>query len=115
MLKIDRRLLNHFDWLFLALTLTIPLVGLVVLYSAGYDPDSSVEAFKWLDINFRSVACFKQAGYLLVGLCVMGVGMSIPTQIFHRYAFVLYGAALALLGLVAGFGVVVLSCNRPSL
>jgi len=112
MFKIDRRLLKHFDWVLFSLSVVIPLVGLVVLYSAGYDPDSSVEAFTWLNINFRSVACFKQAGYLLAGLCVMAVGMSIPTQVFHRYAFVLYGVALSLLGMVAAFGVVVNGSRR---
>lgn len=112
MFKIDRRLLTHFDWTLFCFTLLIPLLGLVVLYSAGYDPDSTVNLLGWLDLNFRSAACFKQATYLLVGMIVMGVGMSIPTQLLHRYSFALYGLAIALLVLVAGFGVVVNGSRR---
>lgn len=112
MFKIDRRLLTHFDWMLFCFTLLIPLLGLVVLYSAGYDPDSTVNLLGWLDLNFRSAACFKQATYLLVGMIVMGVGMSIPTQLLHRYSFALYGLAIALLVLVAGFGVVVNGSRR---
>lgn len=112
MFKIDRRLLTHFDWMLFCFTLLIPLLGLVVLYSAGYDPDSTVNLLGWLDLNFRSAACFKQATYLLVGMIVMGVGMSIPTQLLYRYSFALYGLAIVLLVLVAGFGVVVNGSRR---
>jgi rod shape determining protein RodA len=112
MFKIDRRLLTHFDWMLFCFTLLIPLLGLVVLYSAGYDPDATVNLLGWLDLNFRSAACFKQATYLLVGMVVMGVGMSIPTQLLHRYSFALYGLAIVLLVLVAGFGVVVNGSRR---
>lgn len=112
MLKIDRRLLTHFDWLLFGFTLLIPLLGLVVLYSAGYDPESTVNLLGWFELNFRSAACFKQATYLFVGLVVMCIGMSIPTQLLHRYSFALYGLAIALLGLVAVFGVVVNGSRR---
>ena len=112
MLTIDRRLLSHFDWILCFLTLTIPLVGLVVLYSAGYDPDFAVDFLGWLNLEFHSPACFKQGVYLLVGLLVMMVGMMVSTQTFYRYAFVLYGVALILLVAVAGFGVVVNGSRR---
>ena len=112
MLTIDRRRLTHFDWLLFALTTFIPLVGLVVLYSAGYDPDFAVDFLGWLNVEFRSPACFKQAVYLLAGLVVMTIGMVVPTQTFHRYAFLLYGIALILLLAVAGFGVVVNGSRR---
>jgi rod shape determining protein RodA len=93
-------------------TLLIPFLGLVVLYSAGYDPDSTIDLFGWFELNFRSSACFKQAMYLLVGLFVMAIGMSIPSHVFHRYSFVLYGISIVLLLLVAGFGVVVNGSRR---
>jgi rod shape determining protein RodA len=112
MLTIDRRLLSHFDWILLSLTLAIPLVGLVVLYSAGYDPDFAVDFLGWLNMEFHSPACFKQGVYLLAGLLVMMIGMMVSTQTFHRYAFVLYGVALMLLVAVAGFGVVVNGSRR---
>jgi len=111
-LTIDRRLLSHFDWILFSLTTFIPLVGLVVLYSAGYDPDFAVDFLGWLNVEFRSPACFKQGVYLIAGLIVMTIGMVVPTQTFHRYAFFLYGLALLLLLAVAGFGVVVNGSRR---
>ncbi len=112
MLTIDRRLLTHFDLILFSLTVAIPLVGLVVLYSAGYDPDFSVDFLGWLNLEFHSSACFKQGVYLLGGLVAMTIGMMAPTQTFQRYAFVLYGGALILLVAVAGFGVVVNGSRR---
>ncbi len=112
MLTIDRRLLTHFDWMLFSLTVCIPLVGLIVLYSAGYDPEFAVDFLGWLNVEFRSPACFKQGVYLLTGLVLMVVGMAIPTQTLYRYSFVIYGGALLLLVAVAGFGVVVNGSRR---
>jgi len=112
MLRVDRRLLPNFDWILFAFTLLIPMIGLLVLYSAGYDPDSRVDLWGWFDFDFKSLACAKQAVYLLAGLTLMVVGMMIPTQWLQRYAFVVYAIALTLLILVAGFGVVVNGSRR---
>jgi rod shape determining protein RodA len=112
MLSIDRRLLSNFDWLLFAFTLLVPLVGLIVLYSAGYAADESVDLFGFMSVEFGSAACLKQALYLLVGLVVMVIGMSIPTNWLYRSAFPLYGVALLLLGAVASFGVVVNGSRR---
>ncbi len=112
MTSIDKRLFAHFDWGLAIFGLIIPLFGLVVLFSAGYDAEGSVDLFGFLTVNFPSAACLKQAVYLVVGLVIMGIGMAIPTQTFYRYSFVLYGGALALLVAVAGFGVVVNGSRR---
>jgi rod shape determining protein RodA len=112
MLKIDRRLLTHFDWTLLGFTLLIPLIGLLILYSAGYDPDSSVKLLGWLALDFKSAACAKQALYMLVGLFVMLVGMAIPTHWLNRYAVPLYLLGVGLLLAVAGVGVVVNGSRR---
>jgi rod shape determining protein RodA len=112
MLKVDRRLLIHFDWMLLAFTVLIPCVGLLVLYSAGYDPETSVSLFGWLNLELHSAAFVKQAGYLVVGLLVMVVGMAIPTQWYHRYSYLVYGVALLLLLLVAACGVIVNGSRR---
>ncbi len=112
MTSLNKRLFAHFDWGLAIFGIIIPLFGLVVLFSAGYDADGSVDLFGLLTVNFPSAACLKQAVYLMVGLIVMGVGMAIPTQTFYRYSFVLYGGALALLIAVAGFGVVVNGSRR---
>jgi rod shape determining protein RodA len=112
MLKVDRRLLAHFDWTLLTFSLLIPCVGLLVLYSAGHDPDTSVSIFGWLSLELHSAAFVKQAGYLLAGMLVMLVGMSVPTQVYHRYSYLLYAIALLLLLSVAAFGVVVNGSRR---
>jgi rod shape determining protein RodA len=110
--SIDRRFFAHFDWTLTMFSLVIPLLGLVVLFSAGYDADSAVNLFGFFSVNFPSAACLKQGIYLLVGVFVMALGMCIPTQGLYRYAFVIYGMALALLLAVAGFGVVVNGSRR---
>jgi rod shape determining protein RodA len=112
MTSLNRRFFTHFDWGLAAFTLIIPLFGLVVLFSAGYDAESSVDLFGLVTVNFPSAACLKQATYLLVGLVVMVIGMCIPTQTFHRYSFAVYGIAIGLLVAVAGFGVVVNGSRR---
>jgi rod shape determining protein RodA len=109
---IDRRLLSHFDVALFALTLVIPLCGIFVLYSAGYDEESSVDLFGLMQVEFGSAACLKQAVYFVLGLIVMAIGMSIPTHLFHRYAFALYGVGLLLLVAVSSFGVVVNGSRR---
>lgn len=111
-MRVDRRLAAHFDWTLFFFSLLIPSVGLLVLYSAGYDPDSSVSLLGWVNMEFRSIACAKQAMYLVGGLIVMGIGMAIPTSWFQRYCLVFYGVALLLLLMVAGFGVVVNGSRR---
>lgn len=110
--SIDRRLLTHFDWGLAFFSLFIPLFGLIVLFSAGYDADGTVNLFGFLTVEFPSAACLKQAIYLLVGLFVMLVGICVPTQVLYRYSFALYGMALLLLVAVASFGVVVNGSRR---
>ena len=112
MSRIERRSLAHFDWALAIFSLVIPLLGLIVLFSAGYDADSPVDLFGFVTVNFPSAACLKQATYLFVGIVVMLLGVCIPTQALYRYSFVLYGMAIALLLAVAGFGVVVNGSRR---
>jgi len=110
--SIDRRFLAHFDWVLALFSIVIPMLGLIVLFSAGYDADATVDLFGLFKVNFPSAACLKQATYLFIGLVVMLVGMCIPTQTFYRYSFALYGLALALLLAVAMRGVVVNGSRR---
>ena len=110
--RIRNGALSNFDWVFLTFALLIPLCGLVVLFSAGYDAEATVDLFGLLSVNFPSSACLKQATYILLGMVAMGIGMAIPSQTLHRYAFGLYGVALVLLIGVAGFGVVVNGSRR---
>ncbi|MBN8548421.1 MAG: rod shape-determining protein RodA [Deltaproteobacteria bacterium] len=94
---IDRRLLSQFDWPLLALGLLIPLCGLVVLYSAGYDPDSAAGAISWLPASIRSIAFEKQALFLVIGFLSLLVGLSCSPQFLSRYAYVVYSVCLVAL------------------
>jgi rod shape determining protein RodA len=76
------------------------------------DPDATIGLSGWFHFEVKSAACIEQALYLLVGLLVMGVGLAIPTQLLHRYSYLLYATALILLVLVACCGVVVNGSRR---
>lgn len=111
-MRVERRLSTQFDWGLFFFSLLIPCVGLLVLYSAGYSPESPVSVLSWLNVEFKSMACAKQALYLAGGLVIMGAAIAIPTHWYQRYCFVLYGVALGLLVAVAAFGVVVNGSRR---
>ena len=108
----DRRMAAHIDWLLMLITLVICAAGLLVLYSAGYDPETGVDLFGFASVDFASAACLKQALYVVAGLVVMAIAMSIPTQFFFRSASPLYVGSLLLLVAVAAFGVVVNGSRR---
>lgn len=103
---IDRRLIAQIDWGLLGVSIVIPLLGLVVLYSAGYDPDGSGVVLKWLPATIHSPAAVKQALYVFIGLFVMLVGSSLSPQVLQRYAYVIYGLCIVSLLLVLLFGTV---------
>ncbi len=112
MLALGRRALSHLDLALMGGTLLLLSCGLVVLYSAGYDPDSAVNLFGVATVDFPSAACLKQLVYAAAGIVVLLIGMSIPTQFFFHYAFLLYGVSILMLFGVAGFGVVVNGSRR---
>lgn len=82
---IDRRVLARFDWVIFISTLTIALLGIINLYSAGLSTDATSTLFQrqtfWLLIGviFLLGACFGNLAYL------------------ERYAYILYFVVLVLL------------------
>ncbi len=96
MLKIDRRLIAHFDWPLLTVTLLLLALGLVTVLSASHAQDRLLSPFFW-----------RQSAWMLIGLGFMILGTSFDYHALDRYAFVLYGASLSLLiavALVGAFG-----------
>lgn len=91
---IDRRLLSHFDWPLLICILAVPIAGLVVLYSAGYDREA---ANTILGLTVNSPAFVRQLAFLGVGLIIMTLAMTINTKFFYRWAYLFYLLCLALL------------------
>jgi len=112
MVYVDRRVVAHFDWGLLGLTFILPLIGLLVLYSAGYDPEVNRVLFNWLPIVIRSNAFFKQLIFLGCGLLALLIGLSISSQTFSRYAYLIYGVCVLLLIAVLLFGTVAQGSRR---
>lgn len=109
---IDRRVLAHFDWALLVFALLLPLFGLGVLYSAGFDPEVEKSLFNWLPIVIRSDAFLKQLGFLGLGVLVMLIAMSISPQTLSRYAYLIFGVCVLLLVAVALFGTIAQGSRR---
>lgn len=103
---IDRRFFANFDWALFALIFLIPCFGLVVLYSAGYDPDRTYLKISWLGDGIHSLAFLKQSVFLAAGLIIILIGMSIPTTFFYRYAYLFYSICIVLLCAVLLVGTV---------
>ena len=92
-MKIDRRLLINFDWVFLGIVLFISAVGILNIYSAGHNLYVRGEPFY-----------VRQIYWLLVGLVIMIVAFSVDYHTIIRYAYLIYLVSLALLFLVPLYG-----------
>lgn len=100
------RYLSHVDWALIFSTCAIPLCGLIVLYSAGYDPESEGVSIDWLGLTIQSSAFLKQLVFLGAGSLVLLLAASIPTSFFFRIAPFAYFGGIALLTAVLQFGYV---------
>jgi rod shape determining protein RodA len=99
---IDRRLVQNFDWLLLALILLITGIGIVNLYSAGYTntPEGVTAVY------------VKQSYWLLVGLMVMFLTLIIDYRYLEKLAYLLYIISIILLILVMVAGKTVSGSQR---
>lgn len=109
---IDRRHIAHFDYILLALSLLLPALGLVLLYSAGYDPDGKVIEFSWLPIRIESFAFAKQVIFILLGIFIAAVVVAIPSQFFFKYSYVFYAFCFIALVIVDVLGFVAKGSQR---
>ncbi|NDC36549.1 MAG: rod shape-determining protein RodA [Proteobacteria bacterium] len=108
---IDRAIIRHFDWGLFVAALAVPLFGLVVLYSAGFNPDVVPNSSLLASLS-QSQPFLRQVIFLIVGLVVMAVAASISPQTFYRYAYVIYAIGILLLVAVALGGTVVNGSRR---
>lgn len=109
---IDRRHIAHFDYLLLGLLLLIPAFGLIVLYSAGYDPGGRVIEFSWIPLRIESYAFAKQLCFILIGLFVGAVVLAMPSQFFFKYAYIFLAVCLSALVVVDVIGFVAKGSQR---
>ncbi|MBX7138486.1 MAG: rod shape-determining protein RodA [Oligoflexia bacterium] len=108
----DRRILRYFDWGLLGLCLAITLCGLLVLYSAGYDPDNAQKIFPFTPFRSNAAPFYRQGFFILVGLIMMLAGASIPSQWLYRFAYPLYAVCVVLLAAVLAVGVIAKGSQR---
>ena len=80
------------DYPFLFLVLLLLAVGLIMLYSASF---AQSEYDTGYEISTKYLQ--KQAVCAAMGLVAMGVFSRIPTQVWYRFAWPLYGVSIALL------------------
>ena len=103
---VDRRLIMHFDWLLFALTFSVPIIGLLVLYSAGYEMEARNVTFPFFSMEVTSPAATRQAVNLLAGLFAMLMGVLISPRFLQRISPFVYFVGIALLVGVLLFGTV---------
>lgn len=103
---IDRRFFTNFDWKLVLCVLAIPIFGLVVLYSAGYDPVDTVKLIegKLFNLEIKSIPAMKQFLYLIAGLFIMILVSLIPTDFLKKYAYLIYFLTILLLIVVMVYG-----------
>ena len=89
----DRRLLTHFEWPLLLLTLLVLAIGVLAVYSATYTGSAQL-----------SPTFVRQLLWIGLGCIGMAVGSGIDYHRFETWAYPLYAGALALLALVLLIG-----------
>src|SRR3989304_9143993 len=98
----DRRLVQNFDWLLLALILLIVALGLVNLYSAGYNrtPEGASPVY------------IKQMYWLMVGLSVMFFTLLYDYRHYEKVAYPFFIITIILLIGVMAAGKMVSGSRR---
>jgi len=91
--KVDRRLFSNFDWVLLGLVLLISGIGILNLYSSGYNLCAG-----------REPLYMKQILWILLGLIMMIIVFSMDYRIIIRHAYIIYAVSLLLLLLVFFYG-----------
>jgi rod shape determining protein RodA len=95
------RLGSNFDWFLVAIIAAICAVGLAVIYSAGFDPDTG-----------ESLAMRRQAYSMLIGAGAFLVGFLFSTTFWRRYSWFIYGACVFLLIAIFAEGLVAKGARR---
>lgn len=101
---IDRQLARNFDWPLLAAILIVLGLGLVVLYSAGFDPHATARPLGGLFGEVSSPPFVRQAISILIGFVALLVGFSLTGGALSRVALPFYFAGVVLLVLVLAVG-----------
>jgi rod shape determining protein RodA len=93
-MKFDRRLFINFDWTLLLIVLGISLIGLLNLYSTGYNQVYPKQDFVYV----------RQLQWIVVGFVFMAAAFCIDYRNISRYAYLIYGLSILLLLVVFFYG-----------
>jgi len=92
--QIDRRLISHFDWTLLLLTLTFVCIGIATIYSANYN----------MTEEHAGALPSRQFMWLGLGLVAMFTAIAFDYHYIDRLAYPFYGLMFAFLVLVLFIG-----------
>jgi len=92
--QIDRRLIAHFDWTLLSLTLALTLLGILTIHSATYS----------ITEEQASGLASKQFYWLMMGMVALLGSLALDYHHLDRLAYPFYGIVLLLLFLVLFIG-----------
>ena len=91
----ERRLYIYLDWALITAIFVLCAIGLVMIYSATYDPTTESVGPQF----------YRQLGALLIGLAAMAVCLMIDYRVLADHATLIYGGLVALLAYTLFFGV----------
>ena len=91
----ERRLFAYIDWMLVTAIGVLSLIGLVMIFSATYDPTTAQ-----VGVQF-----YRQFGALLIGLVALGVCLAIDYRVLAEHSMLIYGGLIALLAYTLFFGV----------
>jgi rod shape determining protein RodA len=94
MIKLDRGLLQNFDWTLLTLVFIINIIGILNIYSAGLSVPSAGQSPYYI----------KQIQWVCIGLAGMTLAFLIDYRFLVRHAYIIYGISLFLLAAVLAGG-----------
>lgn len=99
--KFDRRIFHHFDWTLLALVLSICVIGILNIYSAGFS------------VGERQIPVYlKQTQWIALGLIFMIITFLIDYRTINQFAYIIYGISVAFLVLVFFHGSIMHGSRR---
>lgn len=104
--------LRSIDVVLLSLSVAIPILGLVVLYSAGFDPNYRRVVLSWPHVVVNSPAFFKQSLFFLSSLLVGVVVVCIPIKWWFKCSPIFYALGILLLVAVGVRGSLVNGSRR---
>lgn len=90
MFKIDRRLIQNFDWITFALVISISAIGIMTIFSATRQPGEAMQSSLYL----------KQVTWLLIGMMGLILFISFDYIWLGRFAIPMFGAGVILLLIV---------------